>query len=218
MEGREHHHVVLAMNAAGEPARAAEWDRWYVEQCWPSTKAFAGCHDAALFSLAQGHTVPGELTHAAVYEGARPFGREAIERLAADIADPSPSEAPPSSRLHVAAYTKTAEYGSGAGRTARGVLIVFCDALYPAQERDFNEWYDHHGPQILDHMDYYAATRYVADDPGPWHAKQLTIYETENEDVGRVYSEGLEWYMSLPPSEATAPLRLWWERPFVRRA
>lgn len=214
MEGREHSGVVLAMNASGEPARAAEWDRWYVEERWPATK-FGGGTTSAVFSLAEGQSIPGDLTHAAVYETARPVERESLAQLAAAIGASGPSD-PPMSRVHVASYTKITEYGSGAGKRARGVLIVFCDALHAAQESKFNDWYDHHGPQILDHMDYYAATRYVADDPGPWQATQLTIYETDNDDVGRVYAEGLEWYMSLPPTEATAPLRLWWERPFRR--
>ncbi|MFN8025414.1 MAG: hypothetical protein U0W40_03350 [Acidimicrobiia bacterium] len=64
--------------------------------------------------------------------------------------------------------------------------MVFTDCTDPAQEDAFNDWYEFHGPHVLEMMDYFCVTRYVADNPEYWQAKYLAIYETWRDDPGTV--------------------------------
>jgi hypothetical protein len=220
MEGRAHDGVVLAMNSTGDLTRGAAWDDWYVKELWPTVVLPDGIENRSLFSISAGHELPSGVSHLGIFERVGASARGLVDTIDRQLTAPVGDAArPPSSRAHVTSYTKIAEYGEGTGRRANGVVLIFLDALHPGQDDAFNEWYDHHGPHVLDHMDHYACTRYVADDVGPWQPKYISIYETESDDVERVCREGYEWYMSTIPSleDYVPEVRLWWEQPFERR-
>ena len=220
MEGREHSGVLLVLNASADPARVEEWDRWYVEEHLPAVLGTGVFHTGSRFRLADGFELPAEATHMAVYETSRPTLPEAMVEMGRKLAPPTRGTAtrPPSVRALTATYTKVSSHGDGTGKRANGVVIVLSDCADASREDFFNEWYEHHGAHVLDNMDHYAMTRYVADDPKPWQAKYLAIYETESTDPGRVQREGWEWFFSLPPEEVPPmpPLRLWCESAFER--
>jgi hypothetical protein len=220
MEGRAHDGVVLAMNSSGDLRRSADWDTWYVKERWPTLVPPDGVGNRALFSISAGHDLPSGVSHLGIFERHGGRDREVVEAIERQLTVPAgDSGRPPSSRAHVTSYTKCAEYGDGTGRRANGVVLIFLDALHPEDEDAFNAWYEHHGPDVLAHMDHFALTRYVAQEPGPWQPKYISIYETEREDVERVCREGFDWYMSTIPSLAdyVPEVRLWWEHPFERR-
>ena len=218
MEGRTHTGVLLVFNSSCDPTRTAEWNRWYVDQHMPEVLGTGAFDTAARFRLADGFEFPAGATHMAVYETSRPSVPGAMAELSEKLIAAEPTPRPPSSLAHVATYTKISEHGDATGKRANGVVIVLCDCPDPAQEDAFNEWYEHHGPHILENMAHYAVTRYVADEPKPWQAKYLAIYETEDSDPGRVQREGWEWYFSLPPEELASmpPLRVWCETAYER--
>jgi hypothetical protein len=213
------------MSSSGDPLRTDEWDTWCVEEWWPSFVGTWGRDRASLLSVAPGFQVPGNVTHAVVYE----LTDETPDRVA-EVTDAlrmvAPEDRVPSGRTHVTTFEKISahvrrpENGGRPGVTARGALIVFTDPLCDAQEPAYNEWYESHHPVSLARAGgYQRLTRYVATDVRPWQNKYLTIYETDEPDVGRIHREGLDWYFSKPrPPEDEAPLRLWWEVPFDRRA
>lgn len=217
MDGRDHDGVVLAMNSSGDMLRTADWDKWYVEELWP-TLSVPGLSNGSLFSLSEGYELPSSVTHAAVFERNGGDASAAVAELTRQLAVPAAGTSrPPSSRAHVTSYTKIDQIGDATGRKAAGIVLIFLDALHAEQEDEFNTWYDEHGPHVLDHIDHYALTRYVADDPGPWQPKYISIYETEG-DVEKVCREGYEWYMSTITEDYVPQARLWWERPLERRA
>jgi hypothetical protein len=221
MEGRTHDGVVLAMNSSGDLRRAADWDSWYVKDLWPTLDVPDGIVSSSLFSLSTGHELPSGVSHLGIFERHGGRARDAVKAIERQLTVPvGDASRPPSSRAHVTSYTKIAEYGDGTGRRVNGVVLIFIDALHPEDDERFNAWYDHHGPHVLDNMDHFACTRYIADDVQPWQPKYISIYETESDDVDRVCREGFEWYMSTIPSleEYVPDARLWWEQPFERRA
>ena len=175
MEGREHSGVLLVLNASADPARVEEWDRWYVEEHLPAVLGTGVFHTGSRFRLADGFELPAEATHMAVYETSRPNLPEAMVEMGRKLAPPTRGTAtrPPSVRALTATYTKVSSHGDGTGKRANGVVIVLSDCADASREDFFNEWYEHHGAHVLDNMDHYAMTRYVADDPKPWQAKYL---------------------------------------------
>ncbi len=76
-----------------------------------------------------------------------------------------------------------AEPAPAGGKITTGVLVVLANCKDPAQEDEFNRWYDEvHIPDVLGTGHFYTASRFrnATADAGP--AKYLAIYETADAD------------------------------------
>jgi hypothetical protein len=219
MEGRDHTGVFVACTASADPKRVDEWNRWYVERHMPDVLGTGIFEHATRFHISEGFHMPADGTHLQIYETSRPDVPGALADLTTALAGTDDGDRPPSIRSLMSTYTKISEHGNGEGRRANGVVMVFTDCTDPAQEDAFNEWYEFHGGHVLEMMDYYAVTRYRADNPEHWQAKYLAIYETWREDPGTVQREGWDQYFSMSPEERgpDAPaMKLWGEIAFER--
>jgi len=75
------------------------------------------------------------------------------------------------------------------GRFPKGILFVLTNCKDPAQEADFNEWYNTvHLPDVVATGLVANPTRYrnLAPTPEPGMARYLAIYETDREDLREV--------------------------------
>ena len=213
MEGHDHTGVLVVCNASADPARADEWAGWYRHHL-DQVLETGIYHHASRFKISEGFRFPAEATHLSVFETSRDDTAGAFADMTEALLHTNTPDRPPSIRSLVSTYRKISEHGDGSGRRANGVVMVFTDCTDPAQEDAFNDWYEFHGPHVLEMMDYFCVTRYVADNPEYWQAKYLAIYETWRDDPGTVQREGWEQYFSMSPEERgpDAPaMKLWGE-------
>jgi len=218
MEGHDHTGLLVVCNASADPLRSDEWNRWYRSHLEEVLETGI-YHHASRFRISEGFRFPADATHLSVFETSRDDTAAAFVEMSEALAHTDTEDRPPSIRSLVSTYRKISEHGDGEGRRANGVVMVFTDCTDPAQEDAFNEWYEFHGPHVLEMMDYFAVTRYVADNPEYWQAKYLAIYETWRDDPGTVQREGWEQYFSMSPEERgpDAPaMRLWGEIAYER--
>jgi hypothetical protein len=172
MEGREHTGVIVTMTKAGAEDQIRAWfDRWRAR--WTGGEAHS---EAICFRVSKGYDLGGA-THVAIRETA---GGEA--------AAGGDDEA-------TAHYSKIADFGPIKEGRTRGVVLVFTDCDDPALEDGYNEWYSGHLHHTVESIDFYAATRYVSDDPSRTPSKYLAIYETENTDPAQVQKDGVDWWV-----------------------
>lgn len=179
MEGQEHTGVVVTTLSKPDSAETQAWE-----------DAFRGKNGAAnasgdrgiAFRVAPGYDLGGA-THVAIYETQQPDVAAAAEGLSLDDAVTTES------------YTKIAEYGPVEEGRTRGVVLVFTDCEDPAEEDGFNEWYSGHLHHTIEAIDFYAATRYVSNDPSRTPSKYLAIYETQSEDPAQVQKDGVDWWV-----------------------
>ena len=154
MEGQKHIGVVVTTISKPDAAEARAW-----EEKWRSEAASAAGHGGAVdrgiaFRVAPGYDLGGA-THVAIYETQLKDVAAATQRIAADDGDGETT----------LGYTTIAEYGPISDGRTRGVVLVFTDCDDPAEEDVFNEWYSGHLHHTVEAIDFYAATRYVSNDP-----------------------------------------------------
>lgn len=180
MEGRKHTGVIVTHVTNADASQARAWEETWRAQPVPAAVENGAADHGIGFRVASGYDLGGA-SHVAIYE-------TAADDVAAAAARIGGGEA-------TASYTKIAEFGPlSDGRTA-GVVLVFTDCDDPAAEDEFNEWYSGHLHHTVEAIDFYAATRYVSDDPSRTPAKYLAIYETQNVDPAQVQKDGVEWWV-----------------------
>ncbi|MBW2386499.1 MAG: hypothetical protein JRG92_22960 [Deltaproteobacteria bacterium] len=184
MEGQKHIGVVVTTISRPDAAQAQAW-----EEKWRSEAASAAGHGGAVdrgiaFRVAPGYDLGGA-THVAIYETQLKDVAAATKRVAADDGDGETT----------LGYTKIAEYGPVSDGRTRGVVLVFTDCDDPAEEDVFNEWYSGHLHHTVEAIDFYAATRYVSNDPSRTPSKYFAIYESQNDDPAQVQKDGVDWWV-----------------------
>lgn len=174
MEGRKHNGIVITLGAFPDAERAREWE--------------AGLRGkaAGLFCICPGYDLGGA-THVAIRE----IERGSAEAVAAALRV-GPGET-------LVSYTRIADFGpidkgQGPGRT-EGIVLVFTDCTERAREDEYNDWYSGHLHHTVESIDFYAANRYVSDDPRATPSKYLAIYESRSDDPGKVQRDGIEWWV-----------------------
>jgi hypothetical protein len=185
MEGQKHLGVVVTTISRPDAAQARAW-----EQKWRSEAASAAVHGGAVdrgiaFRVAPGYDLGGA-THIAIYETQSKDVAAATERVAADDGDGETT----------LGYTKIAEYGPVSDGRTKGVVLVFTDCDDPAEEDGFNEWYSGHLHHTVEAIDFYAATRYVSNDPSRTPSKYFAIYESPNDNPAQVQKDGVDWWVN----------------------
>ena len=89
------------------------------------------------------------------------------------------------------------------GRFSRGIYFVLTDLEDPAQEQEFNYWYNYiHIPDIVSKGILQNPTRYEALEPKPPEtlrprAQYLTIWETDRVDLDQVVNEYRDYVQQL---------------------
>ena len=73
--------------------------------------------------------------------------------------------------------------------------MVFTDCEIPSKEDAYNEWYTGHLHHTIENLDFYAATRYVSNDPSRTPSKYLAIYESQGDDPAQVQKDGVDWWV-----------------------
>jgi hypothetical protein len=182
MEGHKHNGVVVTTISRSDAAEAQAWEeKW--RNVTASEAVQAGAVDRGIaFRVAPGYDLGGA-THVVIYETQQEDVAAAAERVAAAVSETTTS------------YTKIAEYGPVSDGRTKGVVLVFTDCEDPAEEDVFNEWYSGHLHHTIEAIDFYAATRYVSDDPSRTPSKYLAIYESQNDDPAQVQKDGVDWWV-----------------------
>ena len=182
MEGRKHTGVVVTTTSNPDETQARTWlDGWQGER----TAAARGNGDlaqAVSFRVAEGYDLGGA-THVAICETTRDEVDAVAQAIGARDGETT------------AGYTKIAEFGPIKEGRTQGVVLVFTDCDDPAHEDGYNEWYSGHLHHTVESIDFYAATRYVSNDPSRTPSKYLAIYETENTDPAQVQKDGVDWWV-----------------------
>lgn len=182
MEGRKHAGVVITCVTNADAAQGRAWEeKWRTQRVPPAVESGSVDHGVA-FRVASGYDLGGA-THVAIYETTQQDVAAAAQKVGEGDGE------------RTASYTKFAEHGPvSEGRTA-GVVLVFTDCDDPAVEDEYNDWYTGHLRHTIESIDFYAATRYVSDDPSRTPSKYLAIYETQNADPAQVQKDGVEWWV-----------------------
>ena len=178
MEGREHNGVVVTTTSNADETQTRTWiDGWQGERT--KSGEIAG---SASFQVAEGYDLGGA-THVGICE----IRGDDIDAVARVIGTQDGET--------TAGYTKIAEFGPIKDGVTRGVVLVFTDCDDPTHEDTYNEWYSGHLHHTVESIDFYAATRYVSNDPSRTPSKYLAIYETENTDPAQVQKDGVTWWI-----------------------
>ncbi len=172
MEGRKHTGVILTTLSLKDASEARAW-----EEKWRNQSSATG----VAFRLSPGYDFGG-VTHFIIDETDQEDVAAAVARV--DISGGT-----------TVSYTKIADYGPiSDGRTA-GVVLVLTDCEEPAEEDAFNEWYSGHLHHTVDSIDFYAATRYVSNNPSQTPSKYFAIYESQSDDPAKVQKDGVDWWV-----------------------
>jgi hypothetical protein len=179
MEGRKHTGVVVTTVDASQ---AQAWEQKWRSQGTPAAVASGAVDHGTAFRVSPGYDFGGT-SHVAIYETQQDDVAAAAARVGAAAGETT------------LGYTKIADYGPiSDGRTA-GVVLVFTDCEDPAEEDAFNEWYSGHLHHTVEAIDFYAATRYVSNDPSRTPSKYLAIYESQSDDPAKVQKDGVDWWV-----------------------
>ena len=182
MEGHKHNGVVVTTISRPDAAAAKAW-----EENWQSETVSAAVKTGAVdrgttFRVAPGYDLGGA-THVAIYE-------TQLEDVAAAAGSVGAGDGETT-----VGYTKIAEYGPVSDGRTKGIVLVFTDCEDPAEEDTFNEWYSGHLHHTVEAIDFYAATRYVSNDPSRTPSKYFAIYESQSEDPAQVQKDGVDWWV-----------------------
>ncbi len=199
MEGRYSNGVLAVLTRSTDPAREEELSRWYDEVHVPDMMEGMGgsIHDPVRWRntalaleeeqprfVATYETEQQELE--VVFEGANREYARAMEQ----------------GRLHeclkvvrpgTSIYRRMGpEFRAATGRPVRGLLFVITECSDPAQEDDFNRWYNEtHIPDIFATGLYHTAYRYEKVRYKQGRGRYLAMYETDG-DPGEALREILE--------------------------
>ncbi|MBJ19425.1 MAG: hypothetical protein CL933_08370 [Deltaproteobacteria bacterium] len=181
MEGNKHTGVIV--QNISRPDSAPIWeDQWRGETGSAALESGAVDRSSA-FRLAPGYDLDGA-SHVVIYETSQEDVAAAAQNILAGDGET------------VASYTKIAEHGPVCDGKTRGIVLVFTDCEDPSLEDSFNEWYSGHLHHTIEAIDFYAATRYVSDDPSRTPSKYLAIYESQNDDPAQVQKDGVDWWIN----------------------
>jgi len=182
MEGREHTGVIVTTVSKSDPAEAQAWEERWRSKIAPAAIEGGAVDRGIVFRLCPGYDLNGA-THVAIYETRLEDVAAAAERVGSEDGETT------------VGYTTIADFGPISDDTTRGVVLVFTDCEDPAQEDSFNEWYSGHLHHTVESIDFYAATRYVANDPTRTPSKFFAIYESQSEDPSQVQKDGVDWWV-----------------------
>ncbi|MCH2171951.1 hypothetical protein MK489_14290 [Myxococcota bacterium] len=177
MEGRKHDAVIVESLTNSQGTQASEWE---AER--KNSQESNGTSRGTAFRLAEGYEL-GDASHVVIHETST--GEASAQAQSIEAGEGNT----------VASYTKIAEFGPIASGPTAGVVLVFTDCDDPAEEDTFNEWYSGHLHHTVESIDFYAATRYVSDDPTRTPSKYLAIYETESSNPSKVQQDGVDWWV-----------------------
>jgi hypothetical protein len=180
MEGRKHSGVVVTTATHIDASRARAWE----EQLRGEPTAASGDVSPGIgFRIAAGYELDGA-THLTLYETQLDDVAAAAARVETESGNKAES------------YTKIAEYGPASDGPTAGIVLVYTDCDEPAEEEAFNDWYTGHLPHTVENLDFYAATRYVSNDPSRTTSRYLAIYESQSGDPAAVQKAGVEWWVA----------------------
>jgi len=174
MEGRAHDGISITLASFRDEERAGIW------------RALLRGEVAGIFRICPEYELVGA-SHLAIHE--IEYGSA---RFAASARATGPGET-------IVRYRRIAGFGpidkgQGAGRS-EGIVLVFTDCTDAAREDEYNEWYSGHLHHTVESIDFYAANRYVADDPDRAPSKYLAVYESRSGDPAKVQRDGIQWWV-----------------------
>lgn len=181
----------LVFTKCTDPAREAEFNKWYDEVHLPDLLEVPQITAARRFKLAgPANKNQPDAQYLAVYE-IDSDDPEAVRKTAMTEHSPKWRDA---GRVIdcIASVAQTTFTGIGAHQTSSGTakaaLLVMSACTDPAREAEFNKWYDEiHIPDVTATPHIYAGQRYkLAGSPSKTEpdARYLAVYELDTDDTG----------------------------------
>jgi hypothetical protein len=182
MEGNKHNGVIVRYISKPDAAAAREWEEHWKREAESGAGKGDAIDRAIAFRVSPGYELDGA-THVVIYETSQEDVAAAAKSLRTADGETTVS------------YTKIAEHGPVSDGKTRGIVMVFTDCEIPSEEDAYNEWYTGHLHHTIENLDFYAATRYVSDDPSRTPSKYLAIYESQGDDPAQVQKDGVDWWV-----------------------
>ncbi len=192
MEGRKHSGVLFVLSGCKDPSMEKEWNDWYEKVHAPEIARPGVYSTWTRWENVKPVLKPGEAKYMAVYETERSDMQAGQAEQSKALSTLAPEKLKNGLTLVTVfgTYKQISKYGEAKGKKTTGALAVLCNCKDPAQEEDFNKWYDEvHLVDIMKTGCYFTANRYVATEAKPGLPKYLALYETDWEDVVKARQE-----------------------------
>ena len=212
MEGRYPGGLLFVLTHCKEPGREEEFNRWYNRVHLPDVCATGLVRDPSRYRNIAPTLNPGEGRYLALYE----TDQEDLRGVLKGIGEQVPrwtEQGRMDPALDVVLATMYRRIGgefraSSSPRKVTGVLMVMTQSSDPAQEKEFNDWYNKvHIPDILSSGLYHTAYRFENATSKAGGGRFLALYETDTPDPGAAAQELVEkWRPRWQAANRYSPL------------